>query len=231
MRPKAVCFDCAETLMAVRWNPARLATEIANEAGAELGVEAQDAYQTLFEKRWPQFRDVNLGAPMQAYDAFWDKLTCDWLDALGADSALLPSIRAIYRRRLYEDRADVFTVFPDTVPALQALRREGYRLAVISNWDASLDRVLEAHGLTEYFELVVASMVIGSEKPEPEIFEYALRELSLQPHEAAHVGDNPVADLHGARGVGIRGILIDRENPAPSETILRSLSELPEVLA
>ncbi|KAB2958457.1 MAG: HAD family hydrolase, partial [Thermoanaerobaculia bacterium] len=63
-----------------------------------------------------------------------------------------------------------YLVYPDVEPALTALAARGVRLAVVSNWDERLPRVLAALGLARRFESVVTSAEVGVEKPHPAIF-------------------------------------------------------------
>lgn len=121
-------------------------------------------------------------------------------------------------------------LYADVVPTLQRLRGEGFKLAIVSNWDTPLGPLVEWLGITEYFDAIVAShdARVRSEKPDPHIFNYALAAVGVSPAEAVHVGDTYGADVVGARHVGIRPILLDRDGEQAGiwkETI-RSLSEL-----
>ena len=130
--------------------------------------------------------------------------------------------------------ANVASLYNDTVPTLQRLHDDGYKLAIVSNWDTPLDPLTERLGIAKYFDVITAShdVRVRSAKPDPHIFEYTLKAVGVSAEETVHVGDTYEADIVGAREVGIRPILIDRENPHVdrwSETI-RSLAELPELL-
>ena len=130
--------------------------------------------------------------------------------------------------------ANVASLYNDTVPTLQRLREDGFKLAIVSNWDTPLDPLAERLGIAHYFDIIVAShdTRVRSAKPDPHIFEYTLEAVGVSAEETVHVGDTYETDIIGAQGVGIRPILIDRENPYVdrwSETI-RSLAELPELL-
>jgi HAD superfamily hydrolase (TIGR01549 family) len=130
--------------------------------------------------------------------------------------------------------ANVASLYNDVVPTLQRLREDGFKLAIVSNWDTPLDPLAERLGIAHYFDIIVAShdTRVRSAKPDAYIFEYTLEAVGVSAEETVHVGDTYEADIIGAQGVGIRPILIDRENPHVdrwSETI-RSLAELPELL-
>jgi putative hydrolase of the HAD superfamily len=123
-------------------------------------------------------------------------------------------------------------VFPDTLPALEALRSRGLVIGAVSNWIWQLPELLHSLELVAHFDFVAASARVGFEKPHPEIFQHALREAGVSPEEALHVGDHLDADVQGASAVGIAAVLIDRrERFGPSDVpegvpLIRSLSEL-----
>jgi putative hydrolase of the HAD superfamily len=96
----------------------------------------------------------------------------------------------------------VFELVPGAVAALRTLRRRDLRLGVVANWDYDLPAHLERLGLHGMFDTVVTSARAGAAKPDPAIFELALRELGVRPERALHVGDEPV-DEEGARAAGL----------------------------
>jgi len=222
-RPEVITFDCAETLVWVRWEPVRLAVESALAVGCE-HPEAVGQYHQLLKAGWPKYLDLNLQNDPEAARQWWRDLTHDWCVALGwtAQDAII----AEAERRLYGPESVVFGLFDDSLPCLEALRARGVRLAVISNWDISLYRTLEAFGLDAYFEVVTASMVVGSEKPDPRIYRHTWEALGCGAECTWHVGDDPIADSQGARALGARGILIDRTATDDGPHRLRDLRTL-----
>lgn len=107
---------------------------------------------------------------------------------------------------------DNWSLYPDAPACLKGLKRRGFKLGVISNWDATLENLLRKMGYLPYFDEIVASAAVGCRKPETAIFEIALERMGVQPENAVHVGDLPEADGDGASGAGIRPIIIDRKN-------------------
>ena len=126
------------------------------------------------------------------------------------------------------------TLYDDVVPTLQHLRDTGFKLAIVSNWDTPLDPLTERLGIAHYFDAIVAShdARVRSAKPDSHIFNYALAAVGVSAEEVIHVGDTYEADIVGADNVGIRPILLDRDNTQAGrwkETI-QSLAELPQLL-
>jgi putative hydrolase of the HAD superfamily len=150
-----------------------------------------------------------------------------------AELGLDPMPEAFYRRL-----AALFMltshwhVFPDAYPALTALRERGLTIGAVSNWVWNLPELLHSLDLVSHFDFIAASARIGFEKPHPRIFEWALEQAKVDPAAVVHVGDHVDADVLGARGVGIEGVLIDRRGRYPADEIpdgtpvIASLEEL-----
>jgi putative hydrolase of the HAD superfamily len=110
-------------------------------------------------------------------------------------------------------------VFPEVVEVLDALQADGYQLAVVSNFDHRLHRILDDLELRTRFAAVINSAYACSRKPDPGIFHDALAWLDQWPGEVVHIGDSAEADRAGAENVGIRAFLLDR----PRITLLDAL--------
>jgi putative hydrolase of the HAD superfamily len=146
-------------------------------------------------------------------------------DALGpparrlGDGELLAALLASLR----------FVAFPDAGEALEALRRRGARLVVVSNWDVSLHDVLARTGLAGLVDAVVTSAEAGAAKPDPALFRAALRAAGrVRAADALHVGDSLDADVAGARAAGVEAVLLRRDGGPPVAGVrtIRSLTEL-----
>ena len=125
-------------------------------------------------------------------------------------------------------------LYDDVIPTLAHLRDVGFKLAIVSNWDTPLDPLTERLGIADYFDVITAShdSRVRSEKPDPHIFNYTLASVGVSAEEAVHVGDIYEADIVGARNVGIRPILLDRDGTHSGrwDETIQSLAELPELL-
>lgn len=103
-----------------------------------------------------------------------------------------------------------FVPFEDAIPALDALRSEGYRLGVLSNLRRDMGPLCQRLGLSPYLDFCISAADAGAEKPHPPIFLAALERMSADPGETVHVGDQYHSDVLGARAVGMHPVLIDR---------------------
>ncbi len=227
-----ITFDCADTLVRADWNPPLFAIECAKEAGLSMDEQvAREQYERILYGRWKEYQQLNLSRDPDICDGFWIELTRDWMGKISLPSNSLDAVMQIARDRLYGPEQKIFWLFDDTLAALQRLQARGIRLAIISNWDYSLHRVVDQLSLKPYFEKVYASLEIGVEKPEPFIFTNALEELGVRPEETLHIGDNPLDDVQGARGVGMHAVLIDRSADKTSPGTLASLHDIEQVFA
>jgi putative hydrolase of the HAD superfamily len=122
---------------------------------------------------------------------------------------------------------------------LQALSAMGLRLAVVSNSDGTLEARLRAHGTCQVgsgpgvaVRAIIDSTAVGWRKPDPQIFELALRTTGARREATSHVGDSLHFDVHGAEAAGLRavhvappGFCADRSHPH-----IATLAELPALL-
>jgi putative hydrolase of the HAD superfamily len=124
-------------------------------------------------------------------------------------------------------------LFDDVVPVLENLKERGLILGLISNVEHDIGEMLEKLGLSSRLDVVVTSRDAGYNKPQPEIFQEALRRVEVKPEEAVYVGDQYQVDCVGAGSAGMKGILLDRHDYNPDVTDcprVRGLAELAEHL-
>jgi putative hydrolase of the HAD superfamily len=129
--------------------------------------------------------------------------------------------------RAHCNQPNVIAINDDAHLVLETLKTRGFQMAVISNWDASLEPLLKTNGLLDYFDAVFCSATFGYAKPNPKIFEAALKAVNLPAHQVMHVGDHPKHDCAAAQSLGITPVLIGLEPHEDFRTI-RGLSELLE---
>ncbi|MCU0304520.1 MAG: HAD-IA family hydrolase [Thermoanaerobaculales bacterium] len=126
-------------------------------------------------------------------------------------------------------RPEVWRLYPEVRPTLEAARRRGLRLGVISNWDRRLPEILGHLGLTGCFDTITVSAIEGLEKPAPAIFERTLARLGVAARQAVHIGDSPLEDYRGAEGVGMTALLVDRSEDFACDGY-RTVSRLDQAL-
>ncbi len=127
------------------------------------------------------------------------------------------------------ERHENFSLYEDALPVLDELRRHGLKLGLISNGQRDLDEFASHHALD--VDAIVGSKAHGRTKPHPSIFVAALEALDVAAEQAAMVGDSYEDDVEGARALGIRAILLDRDGRQPeAEDRIDTLFALPAAL-
>ena len=110
------------------------------------------------------------------------------------------------------------------------LRSEGYKLGLISNthWRflPSLREQFEG-----FFDVITLSYEHGHVKPHPSIFMSTLEKLKVNPHQSLHVGDAPIADIEGARNIGMKTVFVNRKEVEMNADIeMKRITELAKFL-
>jgi putative hydrolase of the HAD superfamily len=141
--------------------------------------------------------------------------------------------RAISRLEEYQRTTNLWESVPAFVPpTLAELRHRGYTLVVVSNANGTVRRAFQRIGLFELVDIIVDSTEEGVEKPDPRLFEAALRHAGATMSETLHVGDIYHVDVVGARAAGLTPVLVDEANLYAEADChrLMSIAELPSFL-
>jgi len=197
-----------------------------------------DEFESAFRAAWADW--ANEGPFEATEEASFRRLT--ELDQLVFDRLGYPDLPEAFFRDIdlaFRQRS-AFYVFPDVIPALDAMQAVGLRLGVVSNWGWWAPELLQTLELARHFEVMSISARVGYQKPHRAIFEHALELLDVDGSEAIHVGDDPEADVIGARRAGIEPVLLDRRGrshpPMGSDTepgavaVIADLGELLDLL-
>lgn len=230
---KAISFDFYNTLVRF-WPPL---DEIQQAACRELGIGvAKAAVNQGYAVADVYFNQENAVQPLSLRSeeerlAFFSRYEQIILENAGVPVSLGLATR-IWQLAMSVPKD--FVPFDDVIPALEALRTDGYLLGVLSNLRRDMGQLCRRLGLAPYLDFCISSAEAGAEKPHPPIFLAALKRAAATPDETVHVGDQYRADVLGARAVGIHPVLIDRGgwhskvNDCPR---ISSLSELHALLA
>ena len=218
---KTVFFDVGNTLLYADPPVPEVFTRVARRLGYDVTLRQVEPYMADVDAYYQEQYMLD--------GDFWchhDRAVQLWLDmyAMLADACNLegdiPALtQAVYDEYLLPKN---WTVFRDVEACFRGLKRRGFKLGIISNWDATLEQLIRSVGLLPYLDDVVASAAVGCRKPSSAIFEIALERMGVEPSQAVHVGDLPEADGDGASNAGIRPVIIDRASrfeTCPYETI------------
>ena len=125
--------------------------------------------------------------------------------------------------------------FPKAHQTLASLCDRGLKLGLVTNGPTTSQQPkIDGLGIARYFGTVLISGAEGISKPDPEIFRRAVRRLGVRAEETVMVGDNPVADIGGAKSFGMKAIWKrDVYWPVPEafDGVVQDLDELPNLIA
>ena len=122
--------------------------------------------------------------------------------------------------------------YHDAEYTLRTLRKRGYRMALVTDTDGTLGMKRKRVKALPFYDLFETVVVAGEDtpkiKPSKTPFVLVAKRLRVSPKECVYVGDNPKADVKGARAVGMQTILVKRRRlkGAHPTLIIKSLSQL-----
>lgn len=134
--------------------------------------------------------------------------------------------------RVFHQARNEVAFFADALPVLQFLH-ERFPLAALSNGNADLSLI----GIEHLFSMALNPAATGVAKPDPAMYLSVCRRFGAEPGQVVHVGDDPELDVVGAANAGLRTVWVNRAGhrwplaAAPADAEVRSLDELPVVLA
>lgn len=194
MAPRVIFFDVGNTLLFP--NIAKMLAPIATTLHPTL-----EQWEAIERRTKPEF-DRNLESG-EADPGFWRTFHTYLLKELGQNTSTLDALVENNR-----DSANWDRILPGTRDALDRIAR-GFRIAVISNADGKIERVLSRCGIADCFESITDSGIVGVEKPRREIFDAALKTMNARADESVYVGDVYSVDYVGARNAGMNAVLFD----------------------
>jgi putative hydrolase of the HAD superfamily len=206
---KAIFFDAVGTLFYLNGTVGDHYARVGSEVGLVLDANQLDhAFYSAWNKM-PQRAAID--GPRENDDkGWWRELVDLVLDRVS------PSLGEFDRDNFFEiayehfAEAGVWELYPEVPGVLEKLQ-SGFHLAIVSNFDGRLRFILEHLGISKYFVHVFVSSELGTDKPDPEIYQRALRAMKLSPNEVLHVGDDLERDWEGATAAGLSIFRLDRK--------------------
>lgn len=242
-RLRLVTFDVTETLLNFRVPPAEKYVEV----GAQFGVSVDaKAINANLKKQWRYMssRHPNFGQSTGlGWERWWKQLVNQTFQETVKCKALDVSILDTIGEHLVElyKTSECWQTMEGAKELLKCLNTLNIPVGIISNNDERLETVLKTMELHQYFQFIITSYSAGFEKPDPRIFHLALCELrnrSVKPNEALHVGNLPETDYIGAVNAGWNVALvhqnaknvIEHYNDIDPELVFETLKDLQSYL-
>jgi FMN phosphatase YigB (HAD superfamily) len=191
---RVIFFDVGNTLLFP--NRAKMLAPISSDRHPTL-----EQWQALERRTKKEFDEGMLSGRVD--HGFWFTFHTYLLEQLGEPFTVRDALVANTQNSGNWDQ-----IPPGTREALCRIA-ERFRIAVISNADGGIERILSRCGIADCFESITDSGIIGVEKPRREIFEAALAAMNAQPEESLYIGDMYSVDYVGARNAGMDAVLLD----------------------
>ncbi|HEY3502208.1 MAG TPA: HAD-IA family hydrolase [Actinocatenispora sp.] len=193
---RAILFDLFGTLVPGDTGAER--DEVSRRIAAVLGVDPVRFTAEMHASRRDRFTG-HLGDVAETIRTLAERVGGNPPQA-AVDSAVRQRL-ALTRRQLVPG--------PGVLDAVDALRADGWRLALVTNCSPEVATVWRQTEFVERFELAVFSSTLGYAKPDPRTYLAAVVALNLPPESCVFVGDGASGELPGARALGIPAVLAD----------------------
>jgi putative hydrolase of the HAD superfamily len=218
-------FDGTLAFRSGGWTGALLS--VLGEAEPALEVQAEDIRSNL-QSGFPWHAPEN-AHPNLSPDEWWQELEplfARAFRAAGLKNGHTLDLARKVRHAYVEPGA--WQLFDDTLPALEALSRQGWSHVLLTNHVPELPDLLDRLNLSAHFAQVFNSAQTGYEKPNPKAFRVVMDWLGPGA-SVLMVGDSFAADILGAREAGLPSVLVRKQHPQAA-CYCESLLELAQFL-
>lgn len=187
---RAVIFDMFETLITHYCSPLYFGTQMAEDAGIP-----EDKFQSLWR---PTEHERTLG-----------KLTFEYtLELILRENDYYSEtlFKKIVEKRIATKEECFKHLHTEIIPMLYTLRKRGILVGLISNCFSEEAEVIRRSELFKYFDAIYLSYEQGIQKPDEEIFQRCIKDLSVKAEECIYVGDGGSYELETARKLGMKAV-------------------------
>ncbi|HPZ24898.1 MAG TPA: YjjG family noncanonical pyrimidine nucleotidase [Kaistella sp.] len=226
-----IFFDLDNTLWDHRNNAYLTLKEIYKRENVQekynLGFEDfHREYFTINERLWAQIRDGEIDKEYLRKHRFYDSFLFFGIDDY--------DLAQVFEQNFLDEILNYNDLVEGAFELLEYLSEKGYTLHILSNGFKEVTyRKCELSGIQNYFKTITSADELNVRKPQPEIYEYALKKANAKKEESIMIGDDWIADVEGALSFGIDAVFFDvfKDNFGNDEVkVIRELKELKKFL-
>lgn len=183
-------------------------------------------YFTINERLWAQIRDGEIDKEYLRKHRFYDSFLFFGIDDF--------DLAQVFEQNFLDEILNYNDLVEGAFELLEYLSEKGYTLHILSNGFKEVTyRKCELSGIQNYFKTITSADELNVRKPQPEIYEYALKKANAKKEESIMIGDDWIADVEGALSFGIDAVFFDvfKDNFGNDEVkVIRELKELQKFL-
>lgn len=201
-----VLFDADETLF--KFDSYEGLRRMFSSFDVNFTREDFDLYQACNLRLWKLYQSGEIEVEVLKHQRFEA-----WAKKLEVTTELL-------NKRFLEHMADVCHLLPGVQALLSDLKRS-CKLGIITNGFTDLQQArLERQGLSDTFDLLIISEEVGAAKPSKQIYQHAYEKMgSPDKEKVLMVGDNPIADVGGAKQFGFKTCWYNPHSVQPAQVV------------
>lgn len=222
---RAMIFDAVGTLIHPHPSAPAIYAEVAQRHGCSMGeAEIADRFRRAYSIQESLDRQQHWQTSETRERDRWRQIVFQTVGPIDDREACF--------EELFERFAEPasWTLDPDAPAIFAQLLSQGVQIAIASNFDGRLHRVLDGLGQPAHKIPRILSSEVGYRKPSLQFFQAVVAKVGLAPSEILYVGDDWSNDYLGATAAGLRALYLDRLGSVPSITMPR-IHRLREVLS
>ncbi|WP_234109571.1 MULTISPECIES: YjjG family noncanonical pyrimidine nucleotidase [Chryseobacterium] len=231
MKIQHIFFDLDNTLWDHRKNAYHTLKEIfrAERVKENHHLDFEDfhrEYFTINERLWEQIRDGEIDKEYLRKHRFYDSFLFFGIDDFELAQA--------FENNFLDTILNYNDLVEGAFEILEYLSAKGYHIHILSNGFKEVTyKKCELSGIQNYFETITSADEINIRKPQPEIYDYALKKSGAKKEESIMIGDDWIADVEGAKSFGLKVVFFDvfSDNFSGEDIlVIKKLEELRQIL-
>lgn len=223
MKIKHVFFDLDHTLWDFEKNSDLTFQKVFDKQNIKVDLnDFLEVYKPLNFKYWRLYREekvtkseLRYGRLKNTFDAINYSISDDLIDVIAIEYIeFLPHFNHL---------------FEGTFEILEYLK-DKYQLHIITNGFEEIQaKKMDSSKISHYFDAIITSESVGVKKPNPKVFEYALKVANATKENSIMIGDSIEADILGALNIGMQAIHCNFDNQVVQNTSFMSINSLLEI--